>query len=76
MLTSLDTVIDHRLEATRVLSLNGLRLEAIGISTSAYIIIVFLFSTLTLHLHTQGRRKKKNNNLHCELLLHGFPREK
>jgi hypothetical protein len=35
--TFLDTIIDSRLEATRVLSTSGLRLEATGISTSAYI---------------------------------------
>jgi len=33
----LDTNIDLRLEATSVLSDTGLRLEATGISTSAYI---------------------------------------
>ena len=37
MSTSLVTIIDTRLEATRVLSTTGLRLEATGISTSAYI---------------------------------------
>jgi hypothetical protein len=37
MSTLLDTFINQGLEATRVLFLNGLRLEAIGISTSAYI---------------------------------------
>jgi len=36
MLTLLDTVIDSRLEATRVLLTNGLRFEATGISASAY----------------------------------------
>jgi len=35
--TSLDTDIDYWLEATKVLSHSGLRLEATGISTSAYI---------------------------------------
>jgi hypothetical protein len=42
MSTLLDTVINYRLEAMRVLSLNGLRLEAIGISTSAYITNTFI----------------------------------
>jgi hypothetical protein len=38
MSTSLDTIIDPRLEATRVLSTTGLRLEATGNSTSACIL--------------------------------------
>ena len=40
MLTLLDTVINSRLEATRVLSTSSLQLEATGISTSACILAI------------------------------------